>query len=126
MDKKILDDVELYIMDLDGTIYLGNKVIDGSVKFIEKLKRENKKFCFFTNNDSRASTGFMQKLFDMGINFANENFYTAGLATIDYINDKFKGKPVYLLGTESLKKEFISPYRIKSEGNKCLILISKG
>lgn len=101
-----LKDVNLYIMDLDGTIYLGNKMIDGSLDFINKLRKENKKFCFFTNNDSKASTEFMKKLINMGIEITNENFYTAGLATIDYLNDNFKNKPVYLLGTNSLKEEF--------------------
>lgn len=106
MKLEDLKDINLFIMDLDGTIYLGDKIIEGSLEFIEKLKKENKKFCFFTNNDSKASTEFMKKLYNMNIDFTNENFYTAGLATIDYINDKFKGKSVYLLGTESLKNEF--------------------
>ncbi|MBQ7308487.1 MAG: HAD-IIA family hydrolase [Clostridia bacterium] len=105
MNKQI-QDIDLFIMDLDGTIYLGNKIIDGSLDFVNILKKENKKFCFFTNNDSKASTEFMKKLFDMGFSFTEENFYTAGLATIDYLNDKFLGKSVYLLGTESLKNEF--------------------
>ena len=104
--NKLIQDIDLFIMDLDGTIYLGNKIIDGSLDFVNMLKKENKKFCFFTNNDSKASTEFMKKLFDMGISFTEENFYTAGLATIDYLNDKFLGKSVYLLGTESLKNEF--------------------
>ena len=107
MTTEDLKDIELYIMDLDGTVYLGNNIIDGSRNFVEKLKKQGKKFCFFTNNDSKASTEFMQKLINMGFVFNDENFYTAGLATIDYLNDKFPHRPVYLLGTESLKREFL-------------------
>lgn len=107
-EKKIIDNINLYVMDLDGTIYVSNKMIDGSLDFINKLKKENKKFCFFTNNDSKASYEFMKRLENMGIKIESENFYTAGLATIDYLNDKFNGKKVYLMGTESLKKEFIA------------------
>lgn len=102
------DNLELYIIDLDGTIYVDNKLIDGALNFVENLKQAKKKFCFFTNNDSKASTEFIKKLKNMNIDINKDNFYTSGLATIDYINSHYKNERVYLMGTESLKNEFVN------------------
>ncbi|MDD4363342.1 MAG: HAD family hydrolase, partial [Atribacterota bacterium] len=47
--KEILRQVKCFILDLDGTFYLGNKIIDGSLEFLEYIKSLGKSFYFFTN-----------------------------------------------------------------------------
>lgn len=116
--------IDLFIFDLDGTIYLGNKLIDGALDFINELKNSSTKFCFFTNNDSKSSDFFINKLKNMGIKINKTNFYTAGLATIDYINMHYKNKPVYLLGTKSLKNEFSTNGIKLDDENPEIVVIS--
>ena len=36
-----LENIKCYLLDMDGTIYLGNKLIDGAREFLEKLKENN-------------------------------------------------------------------------------------
>ena len=35
-----LKNIKCYLLDMDGTIYLGNKLIDGAREFLEKLKEK--------------------------------------------------------------------------------------
>ena len=53
MNKKVLlQETELFVLDMDGTFYLDNEIIDGSLDFLEEVKRLGKRFVFFTNNSS--------------------------------------------------------------------------
>ena len=48
-----LKNIKCYLLDMDGTIYLGNELIDGAKEFLEKLKEKNIKYIFLTNNSIR-------------------------------------------------------------------------
>ena len=50
--QQALQDVELFVLDMDGTFYLGDRLIDGSLEFIQKVKESGRRFVFFTNNSS--------------------------------------------------------------------------
>ena len=48
MDKKVLlQETELFVLDMDGTFYLDNEIIDGSMDFLEQVKRLGKRFVLF-------------------------------------------------------------------------------
>ena len=47
---KNIDDVELFVFDLDGTVYIGDNEIDGSFNAVDQLRKLGKRVCFFTNN----------------------------------------------------------------------------
>lgn len=49
-----LKDVGLFVLDMDGTVYLGNQLIPGSRDFIHKLEAMGRDYIFFTNNASRV------------------------------------------------------------------------
>ncbi len=101
-----LQNIKLFLIDFDGTIYLGNKPIDGAVEFVEKLKASHIDFCFLTNNNSRSRDFYVAKLARMGIVVSKDNIYTSGMATVEYLHQNYAGKKVYLMGTKLLQKEF--------------------
>ena len=57
--KKFLEDTELFVLDMDGTFFLEQDVIDGALDFINTVNRKGKKFMFFTNNSSKAPEDYM-------------------------------------------------------------------
>ena len=57
-----LADKELYIFDMDGTIYLGFQVFPFAIKFIENLRKAGKRVLFFTNNASHTTAYYVDKL----------------------------------------------------------------
>ena len=51
-----------FIMDMDGVIYFGNSLIDGAKEFIDKLKKNDNKYLFLTNNSSQTPLDLSKKL----------------------------------------------------------------
>lgn len=100
-----LQDIKCFLLDMDGTVYLGSKAIEGAAQAIERM-RKNARVIFLTNNTSRARSDYAVKLSNMGILASLQDIYTAGNATIDYLNKNHKGEKVFLLGTDTLKNEF--------------------
>jgi HAD superfamily hydrolase (TIGR01457 family) len=101
-----LKDKKMFIFDMDGTIYLGDNFIDGSVELLDHIEKIGKKFVFLTNNSSKNSSVYQAKLKKMGYDVEEEKIFTSGEATRIYIN-KFKpGARVFLLGNEYLEAEF--------------------
>lgn len=101
-----LKNKKLFLLDLDGTIYLGDKIIDGSIEFLNEIKRRGNDYVFLTNNSSRSGEVYVDKLKKIGIEAKEEEIMTSGKATILYINSIKKKAKVFLLGTPSLEKEF--------------------
>ena len=54
MDTNKLKNVELFLFDMDGTLYLGDEVYEGAIDLMNDLPRLGKKYIYLTNNSSRA------------------------------------------------------------------------
>ncbi len=105
-DTAILKEKELFIFDMDGTVYLGGKVFDFAVRFINKLRENGKKVLFFTNNASHDPRFYLRKLTDLGFSPRKEEIMTSGDVTKVYLKRHRKGKSVYLVGTDELVEDF--------------------
>lgn len=103
---KNIKDVELFVFDLDGTVYIGDKEIEGSFEAVNTLRKMGKRICFFTNNSSRMHTDYIARLNNLGMRVYADEIYTSGQVTCEYILDNYRGKKVFLLGNERLRKEF--------------------
>ncbi len=105
-DKGILKNIMCYALDMDGTIYLGEKWIDGAQEFLKAVEKAGKKYMFLTNNSSKNPQAYVEKLGGMGLKIDEDKIVTSGQAAIDYLKRNFSGKKVFLLGNELLKAEF--------------------
>ena len=116
---KDLHKINCYLLDMDGTIYLGDKIIDGALDFIDYIKRNNKKCIFLTNNSSKNKEDYYKKLELLGVDIKGCEVYSSGDATIDYLIKKNEGKRVFLLGSPALEKDFEAKgFSIIKERNK--------
>jgi len=104
---KTIRDIRCFLLDMDGTIYLGNKLIKGADKFIETLINSKREFFFFTNNSSKNPEKYRNKLAKMGIKIQENRIITSGDVTIDYLKQERDNPLVYLVGTPSLEEQFI-------------------
>lgn len=109
---KSINDVKLYLLDMDGTVYLGENEIPGAFDTINTLKKMGKKICFLTNNSSKSQQAYVEKLAKMGLEVSKDEIYTSGMATSEFILKKYPNKKIFLLGTDTLKEE-ISSYGIE-------------
>jgi 4-nitrophenyl phosphatase len=107
MDIQQLKGKKLFVLDMDGTFYLGDTILDGSLDFIRKIRDVKKQFLFFTNNASKTAADYCRKLNKMNCNVQKSNILTSGNVTIEYLHKKYRNSSVYLVGTPLLKKSFI-------------------
>lgn len=104
--RELLKKCRYFILDMDGTFYLGDDIIPGSLEFMDTLKKTGREFLFFTNNSSKSPEVYIQKLAKMGCNITRDQIMTSGDVTIAYLNTYYKNKSVYLVGTPALEKSF--------------------
>lgn len=90
---------------MDGTIYEGARLFDGVNAFLEYIVKSGGQYIFITNNSSRSVKDYVKKLSDMGVTVSEDNFFTSSQATALYLNEHFKGKKIYCVGTRSMISE---------------------
>ena len=61
-----LRDIECFVFDMDGTLYLGNNVIEGAHELIALLEEKGIKYFYFTNNSSRSPMEYVSRLNRLG------------------------------------------------------------
>ncbi len=101
-----LKNINHFLLDMDGTIYLGQQLIEGALPFLRLLKEQGREAIFVTNNSSKNRFDYQRKLKRMGISVNPEKIYTSGEATIRYLQKESPGANVFLLGTPVLEKDF--------------------
>lgn len=112
VDIKILSEIELFLFDMDGTLYLGNQLYTFTKELLQKIKQSGKRYLFMTNNSSKSVADYVKKLEKLGIGATIEDFITSSQATAYYLKKHHKEACLYVCGTESLKAE------LKGEGFK--------
>ncbi len=121
--KNSLKEKQIFILDMDGTFYLGDKPIPGALNFLKLLEKRGKKYMFFTNNSSKSIDDYLLKLGNMGVDTEKGGVMSSGTVTVDFLNRNRKGKGVYLLGTPSLMEGFKKDgIRIDGENPEIVVL----
>jgi NagD protein len=91
-----------FIIDMDGVIYHGNKLLRGAVEFVEWLDRESKSYLFLTNSSERSPPELSQTMDRLGIMVEPEHFYTSALATASFLASQRPGGSVFVIGEPGL------------------------
>ncbi|MFA7561499.1 MAG: HAD-IIA family hydrolase [Candidatus Izemoplasmatales bacterium] len=99
---------QLFIFDLDGTLYLDGVLFPKALELLEYIKNNNGKYVFLTNNSSRSSNEYVEKLNKLGIPCDLSNVATSQQATINYIKTNHPEELFYVVGTKSMIKEMKS------------------
>jgi HAD superfamily hydrolase (TIGR01450 family) len=108
LKKKIFEETELFMFDLDGTIYVGDKLVDGALDVIKRLGAAGKKICFLTNNSSKAKAEYMKKLRKLGLPATDKELFTSSQSTCEYLVREHGGKRIWLAATDEVKNDFCS------------------
>ena len=100
-----IQDVRCFLLDMDGTFYLGEKIIPGSLEFIRRVEETGRDFLFLTNNSSHNAAFYVQRLKRMGLTIGREKVLTSGEATAAVVREMYPGKRAFVLGNEFLIEE---------------------
>lgn len=105
--KRRLKDIQMFVLDMDGTIYLGDRLFPFTKDFLARVKRAGKEFCFFTNNSSKNRDAYLQKLNGMGISVSPEKMLIANDVILRWLRENRPGESCYVVGTPLLRAEFL-------------------
>lgn len=105
--KRPLSDIKVYLLDMDGTFYIGSKILPTSYEFIKNAEAAGVEFVFLTNNSSKNRYDYVKKLAGMNYHCGPERILSSGEATTRYLKKRKPGARVYLVGTPSLEQEFV-------------------
>lgn len=94
-----------FLLDMDGTIYLGKNPIGGSKEFIDYLNASGRRHLYFTNNPSADAAQYAKKLAGMGIQAQPEDILTSGEATARYVVSETPYRKLFVVGTPSFEEE---------------------
>lgn len=101
-----LNGIQCFLLDMDGTFYLGDRLLPGALEFIDLLNRRGIQFLFLTNNSSRSQKEYADKIRRMGLDLPEQKIFTSGEATAIYLNKRKPGAALYVVGTPALEDEF--------------------
>jgi len=76
-----LKDIRCFLMDMDGTIFLGDRLLPGAQEWLDLLERHSIAYFFLTNNSSRSRLEYADKLNRLGLDVSQEQIFTSGEAT---------------------------------------------
>ena len=97
--------INLFLFDMDGTLYLGNRLYEFTPQLLSAIRKAGKRYLFMTNNSSKSVVDYVKKLAGLGIEATEEDFITSSQATAYYLKQHHKDARLYVCGTESLKTE---------------------
>lgn len=118
----ILKDCGLFLLDMDGTLYLGDEVFPGAIEFIHTLQKTGRKYLYLTNNSSRSGAEYVNRLRALGFPCEEENVFTSGMATALYLNERHRGAAVYLVGTQAFAAE-LKNYGVRLAENAADVVV---
>lgn len=99
--------LKLYLFDMDGTLYIGDRLYDFTIELLNKIKETGGRYMFMTNNSSKSVVDYIKKLEKLGIKADYDEFITSSQATSYYLKNNHPDAKLYVCGTQSLKDELI-------------------
>lgn len=122
--RAALKNVRCFLLDMDGTFYLGDRLIEGSLDFLKALERTGRTARFLTNNSSKSASVYAEKLRQMGVDEKYRDVISSGHAAAHYCLNAFPGKRGYLLGNDMLRAELTGMGLVFTEEKPDYVLVA--
>lgn len=91
-----------FLLDMDGVIYRGNRMVAGADQFVARLRRDGIPFRFLTNNSQRTRRDVALKLCRLGLEAEAADVFTCAMATARFLSLQKPGATAYVIGENGL------------------------
>lgn len=121
--REKLKNIEAFVLDQDGTLYLEYQPFSWTVEFLEGLQERGIQYLFLSNNSSKSVKEHIKKLSNLNIKANAEQILSSGEATIEYLKSLKSWQDIYLLATPEVEKDFQnSGFNIDAEKPNYVVL----
>jgi arabinose operon protein AraL len=94
-----------WLFDLDGTIYLGERLIPGAGETIAALRADGRRVAFLSNKPLETRDAYARKLARLGIPAAPDDVMNSSLVLARHLATLDPGAPVFVIGEPPLIAE---------------------
>ena len=91
-----------FIVDLDGTVYVGDEPTPGALDAIEALRAAGKGVAFVTNNPRLSGEDYVRKLWKLGLKASLRDVVTVGWATQHLLATTRQGMTAFVIGSPAI------------------------
>jgi HAD superfamily hydrolase (TIGR01450 family) len=112
-----------FLLDMDGTIYVGEKLVPGALALVATLRHLGRPFLFLTNNSAKGAGAYRERLGRLGIDATVADVMTSGDATIEFLVHTTRHRSVYLVGTPALEADFrAAGFDLDADDPDCVVV----
>ncbi|HEY2438445.1 MAG TPA: HAD-IIA family hydrolase [Solirubrobacteraceae bacterium] len=94
---------EGYVFDLDGTVYLGDRLLPGSARLLGALRELGQRVTFVSNNPTRTPAEYVEKLNGLGIEVGVDEVINTVVTTVDWVTSECPDARVFAIAEEPLR-----------------------
>ncbi len=105
-DVRRLQKIRCFVLDMDGTIYLSNRLFPFTIPFLNKLADTGRSYCFFTNNSTKHQQDYLDKLSGMGIPVTESQVFLSTQVILEEMRRLHREDSFFIVGTPNLVEAF--------------------
>ena len=105
-DVRRLQKIRCFVLDMDGTIYLSNRLFPFTIPFLNKLADTGRSYCFFTNNSTKHQQDYLDKLSGMGIPVTESQVFLSTQVILEEMSRLHREDSFFIVGTPNLVEAF--------------------
>jgi HAD superfamily hydrolase (TIGR01450 family) len=100
----LISSYDQFIVDLDGTVYVGDELTPGAGEAVEGLRSAGKGVAFVTNNPRLAGEDYVRKLWKLGLRASLGDVVTVGGATQHLLAETRPGRTAFVIGSPAIRQ----------------------
>lgn len=93
-----------YLLDMDGVLVRGNKMVPGANRFIKKLDENQIEYVVFTNNPIYTPRDLAHRLHAIGLDIPEQRIFTSAMATARFLHSQKPEGTAFVIGESGVTK----------------------
>ena len=114
-----------FLIDMDGVLVHGSKMVPGADIFIQSLVAEKRKFAILTNNSKYTTRDLAHRLKQSGLDINEENIFTSAIATAEFLNNQRPNGTAFVIGEVGLTEAIHSQGYIQTSVNPDFVVLGE-
>ncbi|NPV39825.1 MAG: HAD family hydrolase [Anaerolineae bacterium] len=120
-----MENIKNYLIDMDGVLVQGKKMIPGADEFIESLKKNKAKFLVLTNNSIYTQIDLAHRLQNIGLNIDADHIFTSAMATAAFMKAQKEAGNAFVIGESGLNVAIHNAGYIMTDENPDFVVLGE-